>query len=127
MPAEKNPVYLRSLQVNIFIFFGLITMFAIVEIAAQQYNVRQNDVLFVPLLDVAPGSTVQFGNIVAGGSDSAPGIGAPYLNGTVKATVLDHVKDAKVLVFHKKRRKGYEKLNGHRQRYTRIKIDSIEL
>ncbi len=102
-------------------------MFAIVEIAAQQFNVKTEDVLTVPLLDADPGSSLEFNKIVAGGEESAPSIGMPYLSGSVKATVLNHVKDAKVLVFHKKRRKGYEKLNGHRQRYTRIKIDDIKV
>ncbi|MCC6844928.1 MAG: 50S ribosomal protein L21 [Bacteroidetes bacterium] len=106
-------------------------MFAIVEIAAQQFKVRANaqkpEVLIVPLLDAEPGTTVEFKNILAGGDESSPKIGAPYLSGCVKATVIDHIKDAKVLVFHKKRRKGYEKLNGHRQRYTRVQINSIEL
>lgn len=102
-------------------------MFAIVEIAAQQFNVRPSDVLTVPLIEGEPGAGIEFNNIIAGGDDNTPKIGAPYLNGAVKATIIEHVKDAKVLVFHKKRRKGYQKLNGHRQRYTRIKIESIQL
>ncbi|MFM8840108.1 MAG: 50S ribosomal protein L21 [bacterium] len=102
-------------------------MFAVVEIAAQQFTVRPADTLTVPLLDAEVGSSVEFGNILLGGEESNVSIGNPYLSGTVKATVLAHGKGDKVLVFKKKRRKGYRKLNGHRQQYTQIKINDIKL
>jgi len=79
------------------------------------------------LLDAEVGSSVEFGNILLGGEESNVSIGNPYLSGTVKATVLAHGKGDKVLVFKKKRRKGYRKLNGHRQQYTQIKINDIKL
>lgn len=102
-------------------------MFAVVEIAAQQFTVRPNDILTVPLLDGDAGSSVQFTTILAGGDESAPTIGAPTLSGSVNATILEHGKGDKVLVFKKKRRKGYRKLNGHRQQYTKIQINGISL
>ena len=97
-------------------------MFAVVEIAAQQFTVRPSDTLTVPLLDAEVGSSVEFGNILLGGEESNVSIGNPYLSGSVKATVLAHGKGDKILVFKKKRRKGYRKLNGHRQHYTQIQI-----
>ena len=102
-------------------------MFAVVEIAAQQFTVRPSDTLTVPLLDAEVGSSVEFGNILLGGEESNVSIGNPYLNGSVKATVIAHGKGDKVLVFKKKRRKGYRKLNGHRQQYSQIQINDIKL
>ncbi len=102
-------------------------MFAVVEIAAQQFTVRPTDTLTVPLLDAEVGSSVEFANILLGGEESNVMIGSPYINGSVKATVLAHGKGDKVLVFKKKRRKGYRKLNGHRQQYTQIQINDIKL
>ncbi len=102
-------------------------MFAVVEIAAQQFTVRPTDTLTVPLLDAEVGSSVEFENILLGGEESNVSIGNPYLNGSVKATVIAHGKGDKVLVFKKKRRKGYRKLNGHRQQYTQIQINDIKL
>ncbi len=81
----------------------------------------------VPLLDGEAGSNVQFTTILAGGDENAPTVGAPTLSGSVSATILEHGKGDKVLVFKKKRRKGYRKLNGHRQQYTKIEIKSISL
>ena len=102
-------------------------MFAVVEIAAQQFTVRPTDTLTVPLLDAEVGSSVEFANILLGGEESNVMIGSPYVSGSVKATVLAHGKGDKVLVFKKKRRKGYRKLNGHRQQYTQIQINDIKL
>ncbi len=102
-------------------------MFAVVEIAAQQFTVRATDTLTVPLLDAEIGSSVEFGNILLGGEESNILIGNPYLSGSVTATVLAHGKGGKILVFKKKRRKGYRKLNGHRQHYTQIQINDIKL
>jgi large subunit ribosomal protein L21 len=102
-------------------------MFAVVEIAAQQFTVRPTDTLTVPLLDAEVGSSVEFANILLGGEESNVMIGNPYISGSFKATVIAHGKGDKVLVFKKKRRKGYRKLNGHRQQYTQIQINDIKL
>ncbi len=100
-------------------------MFAIVEISAQQYEVRPDDVLTVPLLSGNSGDSVSFSNILLVNNDGQTSVGTPYISGSVTATILEHGRDEKVLVFKKKRRKGYQKLNGHRQKYTQIKITSI--
>ena len=102
-------------------------MFAIVEIAAQQYKVSQSDVINVPLLKGNVGDAVEFGNIILTGDGDNINIGAPSIKGSVHGEIVAHGKAEKVLVFHKKRRKGYQKLNGHRQNYTRIKITDIKL
>ncbi len=102
-------------------------MYAVVEIAGTQFEVEQNDIIRVPLLDGEPGDTVEFGNILFTGGDESQNIGTPYIEGNVAAKIIEHGKDDKVLVFHKKRRKGYRKLNGHRQRYTKIEITDINI
>ncbi len=102
-------------------------MFAIVEIASQQFKVQQSDVINVPLLKGNVGDAVEFGNIVLTSDGDNLSIGLPNVKGTVHGEIVAHGKGDKVLVFHKKRRKGYQKLNGHRQNYTRIKITDIKL
>ncbi len=101
-------------------------MFAVVDILGQQFKVTEKSKYYVPRLKDEPESEVQFGNILLFSDDNGVKIGSPFVSGiTVKAKVLSHVKDEKVWVFKKKRRKGYEKLNGHRQQLTRIEITSI--
>ena len=100
-------------------------MFAIVEIAGLQYKVEQDQKLFVNSLKGDKGAKVSFDKVLltVNGTTS---IGAPAVNGiTVDAEILDHVKADKVIVFKKKRRKGYEKKNGHRQSLTQIQITGI--
>lgn len=101
-------------------------MYAIVNIGGKQFKVEQAEKLYVPLLDKEVGTKVEFDNIVLFSDDKGVKIGTPVVSGArVTATVLEHMKDDKVLVFKKKKRKGYRKLNGHRQQFTRIEIDSI--
>jgi len=100
-------------------------MFAIVEIAGLQYKVEQDQKLFVNRLKGDKGAKVSFDKVLltVNGTTS---IGAPAVNAiTVDAEILDHVKADKVIVFKKKRRKGYEKKNGHRQSLTQIQITGI--
>lgn len=100
-------------------------MFAIVEIAGLQYKVEQDQKLFVNRLKGDKGGKVSFDKVLltVNGTTS---IGAPAVNGiTVDAEILDHVKADKVIIFKKKRRKGYEKKNGHRQSLTQIQITGI--
>lgn len=96
-------------------------MLAIVTIAGSQFRVSKDDTIVVPLLPNEPDSTVEFSGVLL----TADGDNAGFGGGTVTARVLEHGRDETVLVFHKKRRKGYQKLNGHRQRYTRLKITGI--
>ena len=102
-------------------------MFAIVTIAGQQFKVTEGQQIFVHQLDAEAGSKVKFDqvNLIAPDSGDAS-IGTPTVSGaSVSATVQAHVRGEKVLVFKKKRRKGYRRKNGHRQSFTRITIDSI--
>lgn len=111
-------------------FFGQFrrhNMYAVVEIAGQQFTVAPKQTLTVPLLDKSVGDSVEFSNILLASNGDKVSVGAPYIKGSVKATVNAHGKGDKVLVFHKKRRKGYQKLNGHRQQYTTITINDISL
>jgi len=99
-----------------------IIMFAIVTIAGQQFKVKQNDELFVHRLSGNAGDSVEFSEVLMTGGE-----GNVTLGGSVKvqAEILDHLKGDKVIVFKKKRRKGYQKMNGHRQSLTKIRINAI--
>ncbi|MBN1448808.1 MAG: 50S ribosomal protein L21 [Bacteroidetes bacterium] len=102
-------------------------MYAIVNISGKQFKVTESQQLYVPLLESEIGSTVEFDEVMLYSDDAGVVVGTPSIDSaTVTAKVLEHMKDDKVLVFKKKRRKGYRKLNGHRQQYTRIEIDSIK-
>lgn len=102
-------------------------MFAIVNIKGSQYRVTENDKIYVPKLSEESGSKVTFDNSVLlfSSDDKSIEVGAPTLDKKIEVTVLDHVKDEKVIVFKKKRRKGYKVRRGHRQQYTQISIDKI--
>lgn len=102
-------------------------MFAIVKIAGQQFKVEEGQEIFVHQLEAAEGDQVTFSDILLLNKDGKVSIGKPSLNkASVGATVLNHQKGDKVIVFKKKRRKGYRVKNGHRQCFTKIKIDSIK-
>jgi len=102
-------------------------MFAIVNIKGKQYRVSENQRLFVPKLKEEIGSEVLFPDVLAYSKDDRSlEIGAPKLSRKVSATVLSHLKDDKITVFKKKRRKGYKRTRGHRQDYTEIEINSIK-
>lgn len=101
-------------------------MYAIVEIAGQQFKVEKDQKLFVHRLDAERGSVVEFDKVLLIDNDGNVTVGAPTISGAkVTAEVVSHVKSDKVLVFHKKRRKGYRKLNGHRQCMTEVKINNV--
>ncbi len=103
-------------------------MFAIVTIAGQQFKVEEGQELFVHQLEAGEGDAVTFDQVLLIDSDGNGNIslGTPVLNAAkVNATVLGHQKGDKVIVFKKKRRKGYKLKKGHRQSFTKIKIDSI--
>ena len=102
-------------------------MYAIVKIGGHQYKVAQDDTLFVDK-QTADGSSLTFEDVLLVKDDSGVKVGTPTVNGAVvNATLLEDVKSDKVLVFKKKRRKGYQKMNGHRQVMSQIKIDGISL
>ena len=100
-------------------------MFAIVEIAGLQYKVEQDQKLFVNRLKGDIGGKVSFDKVLLTVNGSTT-IGAPAVSGiTVDAEIINHLKADKVIIFKKKRRKGYEKKNGHRQSLTQIQITGI--
>lgn len=101
-------------------------MYAIVEIAGQQFKVEKDSKLFVHRLDAEEGATVEFDKVLLLDIDGKVKVGKPTVKAAkISAKVLAHPKGDKVLVFKKKRRKGYEKLNGHRQQFTQIQIEEI--
>lgn len=102
-------------------------MYAIVDIAGQQFKVEAGNEIFVQRLPQAKGADVEFDKVLLLDNEGDVKVGTPYVDGAVvKATVLaDDVKADKVIVFKKIRRKGFQKLNGHRQLLTKVKINEI--
>ena len=100
-------------------------MLAVVEIAGQQFEVEKNSKLTVPSLKGDAGESIEFDNILMTSDDNGTNVGTPYLEGTVKAKILEHGRSKKTIVFHKKRRKGYRKLKGHKTNLTTIEIEDI--
>jgi large subunit ribosomal protein L21 len=97
-------------------------MFAIVNIAGQQFKVSKDQELFVHRLSGNAGDKLEFSEVLMSGAEGNISIGGSV---KVKAEIMDHLKGDKVLIFKKKRRKGYQKLNGHRQSLTKIRINEI--
>ena len=99
-------------------------MYAIIATGGKQYKVSEGDVIKVEKLDVEPGNTVTFDQVIAV-SDNALKVGADVANASVTATVMEQGRARKVIVYKYKRKTGYHKKNGHRQAYTEVKIDKI--
>ena len=101
-------------------------MYAIVEIAGQQFKVERGNKVYVHRLDANEGAKVEFDKVFLIDNGGKISIGSPTVDGAkVAATVVEHVKGDKVIVFKKKRRKGYQKWNNHRQLFTQILIQGI--
>lgn len=101
-------------------------MYAIVDIAGQQFKVEKDQKLFVHRLEGEEGKKVSFDKVLLIDTGSKVAVGDPVVKGaSVSAKIIEHMKADKVLVFKKKRRKGYKKLNGHRQYMTQIVIEGI--
>ena len=101
-------------------------MYAIVEIAGQQFKVEKDQKIFVHRLDSKEGEKVTFDNVLLIETGGKVKVGSPNLSGAkVTAKVLEHLKGDKVVVFKKKRRKGYIVKNGHRQYLSKIEIQNI--
>ncbi|MFC2175798.1 50S ribosomal protein L21 [Bacteroidota bacterium] len=101
-------------------------MYAIVDIAGQQFKVEKDTKVFAHRLEGKEGSKVTFDKVLLLEENGKVSVGAPTVSGaTVSAKIVSHLKDDKVLVFKKKRRKGYQKLNGHRQAITELVIEGI--
>ncbi len=101
-------------------------MYAVVDIAGKQFKVTKDDKILVPTLEGTVGSTVNFDRVLLLGEDKQISVGNPLVAGaTVEATVLAHAKGEKVIVFKKKKRKGYRLKRGHRQGYTEVQITKL--
>ncbi len=101
-------------------------MYVIVDIQGQQFKVEKDQKLFVHRINADQGAKVEFEKVLLADKNGTVTVGAPVIEGAkVVAEVISHVKGEKVLIFHKKRRKGYRKLNGHRQQFTEITIKEI--
>jgi len=101
-------------------------MYAIVDIAGQQFKVEKDQKIFVHRLEGQEGAQVTFDKVLLLDNEGEVKVGLPTIEGaSVNAKILSHLKGDKVLVFKKNRRKGYQKLNGHRQFLTQVQIEEI--
>lgn len=103
-------------------------MYAIVSIAGQQFKVEKDQEIIVNRLEGEEGKKVDFMDVLLVDNDGKVKVGAPMIKGaSVSATIVNHLRGDKVIIFKKKRRKGYEKKTGHRQDLTKIQIAGINL
>ncbi len=101
-------------------------MYAIIETGGKQYRIEEGQIIKVEKLDVPQEETIRIDRVLFVRTEDSSVIGTPYVEGaSVTARVLETSKDKKVLVFKKKPRKGFKRLRGHRQFYTKLKIESI--
>ena len=101
-------------------------MYAIVDIAGKQFKVTQDQYVYAPKMQGEEGASVEFDNVLLVDNDGKVEVGTPVLKGAkVSGKILEHVKDDKVIVFKKKRRKGYMRKKGHRQGFTELRISAI--
>ena len=103
-------------------------MYAIIESCGKQYKVAEGDVVFFEKLDAEEGKKVTFDKVILVSNDKKIEVGAPYVKGAkVTVVVEESFRDKKVLVFKYKSKKDYHRLIGHRQQYTKVRVDSITL
>jgi large subunit ribosomal protein L21 len=101
-------------------------MYAIVNISGAQFKVVQNQYLYAPKIEGQAGASVTFDQVLLVQDGDKVEVGTPVVKGvTVTGKILEHVKGDKVIVFKKKRRKGYAVKNGHRQQFTKVQIEKI--
>ena len=101
-------------------------MYAIVDIAGKQFKVAKDQYIYAPKMEGDAGSSVSFDKVLLVDNGGSVEVGAPTVNGVkVAGKILEHVKGNKVIIFKKKRRKGYAVKNGHRQQFTKVQIESI--
>ena len=122
---EENSIFVVQFWIT---YNVIIVMYAIVEIAGQQFKVQKDQKVYVHRLEAKEGSKVEFDNVLLIDDNGNVNVGAPAVEGAkVTAKVETHVKGDKVIVFKKKRRKGYKKKNGHRQSFTELSITGIKV
>jgi len=103
-------------------------MYAIVEIAGQQFKVEKNDEIFVHRLEGEPGTKVQFPEVLLVDNGGKITVGTPHVEGSmIIGKIIEHARGDKVIIFKKKRRKGFQKETGHRQDFSKILIENIAL
>lgn len=101
-------------------------MYAVIETGGKQYRVQEGDVVFVEKLPTVEGEKVEFSNVMLVSKDDDIVVGKPYVEGAkVEGTILQQGKAKKIVVFKYKAKKNYKRKQGHRQPYTKVKIDSI--
>lgn len=101
-------------------------MYAIVDIAGKQFKVAKDQYIYAPKIEGEAGAAVSFDKVLLVDRDGKVDVGAPVLSGIkVSGKILEHVKGDKVIIFKKKRRKGYAVKNGHRQQFTKVQIENI--
>lgn len=102
-------------------------MYAVIKTGGKQYRVEKDDVLRVDLLEAKAGDTITISDVLLVGGAGTAKVGTPLISGAaVKAEVVEHIKDDKIIVFKKKRRQNYRRKNGHRQQLTVLKITDIK-
>ena len=100
-------------------------MYAVIKTAGKQYKVTEGQVLRLPLVDGEVGASINFDEVLHLGGDT-PVLGSPIVpKASVSAKIVRHGRDRKILVYKFRRRKGYEKLRGHRQDFTEVRIENI--
>jgi large subunit ribosomal protein L21 len=103
-------------------------MYAIFRTGGKQFRAEPGMSIRIPALDVEPGESVTFGEVLLGASDNGVTIGVPLVDGAaVTAEVVAHGKGEKIIVFKHKRRKNYRRKQGHRQKYTEVRINEVQL
>ena len=102
-------------------------MFAVIKSGGKQYKVAKNDVIRVEKLDAEAGASIDLSEVLMVGDDKSQTMGGPLVDGaSVSATVLEQMRDRKIIIFKKKRRQNYRRKNGHRQHLTVLRIDDIQ-
>lgn len=105
---------------------GVLIMYAVIETGGKQYRVQEGDIVRVEKLDVQEGEKVDLSKVLLISNEDGIVVGKPYIDGAkVEATVIEHGKDRKIVIFKYKPKKDYRKKQGHRQPYTKIKIEKI--
>ena len=107
--------------------FSKRAMYAVVDIAGKQFKVEKDQYVYTPRLEAEEGASVKFDKVLLIDTDGKVQVGTPVIKGaSISGKSLEHVKDDKVIIFKKKRRKGYALKNGHRQQLTKVQIESIK-
>ena len=124
---KRGVVFLNVISFYTFaVHFSKMHMYAIVDIAGKQFKVAKDQYIYAPRLEGEAGSNVNFDQVLLLDKGGKVEVGAPTVEGAeVSGKILEHVKGNKVIVFKKKRRKGYAVKNGHRQQFTKVLIEKI--